>query len=68
MAATDTTRQLQQRQVLHPPFANALGLPSPDLRATSIVALVNQADYEWVGKDSVSWPIRWKRWRVSCSS
>jgi hypothetical protein len=36
------------------PFANALGLPSPDLRATSIVALVNQADYEWVGRESVS--------------
>lgn len=40
--------------VVTTPFANALGLPSPDLRATSIVALVNQADYEWVGINSVN--------------
>jgi Flp pilus assembly protein TadG len=40
--------------VVTTPFANALGLPSPDLRATSIVAIVNQSDYEWVGTDGVN--------------
>lgn len=36
------------------PFANALGLPSPAIRTTTIVALINQADYEWVGRDQVN--------------
>lgn len=36
------------------PFANALGLPTPSIHASTIVALVSQADYEWVGRNSVT--------------
>ncbi|MFT3787274.1 MAG: pilus assembly protein TadG-related protein [Tepidisphaeraceae bacterium] len=35
-------------------IAETIGLTSPDFSVTTTVALVNQADYEWVGLNSVS--------------